>query len=111
MLGEAGRSSGGGDTRAESSRMTKSQSSGEKEGALDQGRCRCKGKKLRERATCVRGGSSSFWLFVVLRRHGERRDWRGPPLGSHKNTGHWSKLRTEGTAGICMQAPGKKHWV
>lgn len=47
--------------------MTKSQSSGEKDGAPDQGRCRCKDKKLRERATCNRGGSSSFWLFVVLR--------------------------------------------
>ena len=46
--------------------MTKSQSSGEKKGAQDHERCRCKGKKLRERATCDRGGSSPFLLCVVL---------------------------------------------
>ena len=63
--------------------MTKSQSGGEREGAPNQGRCRCKDKKLRERATCDRDGGSSSWLCVVVKEGtGE-----GHPCG-HTGTRH-----------------------
>lgn len=87
--------------------MTKSQSGGEREGVPHQGRCRCKDKKLRERATCDSGGSSSSRLCVVVKEGtGE-----GHPCGHRGTQAHWGKLRTEGAAGVYMQVPGKKHWV
>lgn len=92
--------------------MTKSQSSGEKEGAPDQGRCRCKGKNLRERATCDRGGSSSFWLCVVLREAwGEKGLERATPgiTQEHRRTG--GKLRTESICRHLARSIGCEEWV
>lgn len=56
----------------------------------DQGRCRCKGKKHKERATRDRGRSSSFWLCVVLRgAWGEKALERVTPVVTqqHRRTG------------------------